>query len=372
MILLPPLAFALALAVSARGATLPEKRAMCLNGLQLHEVAHASCCKWFDVLNDIQTNLFHGGKCGADAHESIRLVFHDAIARSSLLESLGVFGGGGADGSVLTFAANETMYPANLGTADIVHAQIPFATNHGVSTGDFVAFAGAVALANCPGAPQPAFLAGRPPPTQAAPDNLVPEPFHTVDQMLERIADAGNFTAADLTAMLAAHTVAAADDVEDDNPGLPFDSSPGVFDAQLFVEVQLHGVQFPGPGNRVGEVMAPMPGELRLQSDSLVARDPRTACDWQSFVGNQAKLRADFADVFRRLTLLGQDASTLVDCSDVIPRAKASPNTGKPFSYFPAGKGMADVEQACAATPFPSLVTLPGPEQSVPPVPLNS
>ena len=53
----------------------------------------------------------------------------------------------------------------------------PFIAKHGVTPGDFIAFAGAVALSNCPGAPQMNFFTGRAPATQAAPDGLVPEPF---------------------------------------------------------------------------------------------------------------------------------------------------------------------------------------------------
>lgn len=46
------------------------KRATCSNGAT---VGDASCCSWFDVLDDIQQNLFNGAQCGAEAHESIRL-----------------------------------------------------------------------------------------------------------------------------------------------------------------------------------------------------------------------------------------------------------------------------------------------------------
>ena len=45
------------------------------------------------------------------------------------------------------------------------------------------------------------------------------------------------------------HTIAAADHVDPSIPGTPFDSTPGVFDTQLFVEVQLRGILFPGYGN---------------------------------------------------------------------------------------------------------------------------
>ena len=38
-------------------------------------------------------------------------------------------------------------------------------------------------------------------------------------------------------------------------------------------------------GRNQGEVESPLEGELHLQSDSERARNSRTACEWQSFVG---------------------------------------------------------------------------------------
>ena len=49
-------------------------------------------------------------------------------------------------------------------------------------------------------------------------------------------------------------------------------------------QVLLKGVEFPGNGSNVGESKSPIPGEFRLLSDELLARDARTACQWQSFV----------------------------------------------------------------------------------------
>lgn len=65
-----------------------------------------------------------------------------------------------------------------------------------------------------------------------------------------------------------------------------------------------------------------------------------------------------------KLAVTGQDVSKLVDCSDVIPVPK--PVTGQ--AHLPAGLSQNDVEQACAATPFPTLPTDAGPVTSVPPV----
>ena len=88
-----------------------------------------------------------------------------------------------------------------------------------------------------------------------------------------------------LTQILSSHTVAAADHVDPSIPGTPFDSTPEEFDTQFFIETQLRGTLFPGTGGNQGEVESPLRGELRLQSDSELARDSRTACEWQSFVG---------------------------------------------------------------------------------------
>ena len=86
-----------------------------------------------------------------------------------------------------------------------------------------------------------------------------------------------------LTAILR-HTIAAADHVDPSIPGTPFDSTPEMFDTQFFIETQLRGTLFPGTGGNQGEVESPLHGEIRLQSDSELARDSRTACEWQSFV----------------------------------------------------------------------------------------
>ncbi|KIP07572.1 hypothetical protein PHLGIDRAFT_117965 [Phlebiopsis gigantea 11061_1 CR5-6] len=66
------------------------------------------------------------------------------------------------------------------------------------------------------------------------------------------------------------------------------------------------------------------------------------------------------------IATLGQDTDALVDCSDIISAPKAQ-NFGA--TVLPAGKSLADVEQACAETPFPSLSTAPGPATSVARIP---
>jgi len=337
------------------------KRATCPDG---SKTKNAACCVLFPILADIQENLFDGGECGEEVHESLRLTFHDAIGFSPALTKKGVFGGGGADGSIIVFDEIETAFHANGGIDDIVDVQSPFIAAHNITPGDFIQFAGAVGVSNCPGAPQLQFLFGRPPPKAASPDKLIPEPFDTVDSILARFADAG-FNPQEVVALLASHSVAAADNIDTTIPGTPFDSTPGVFDSQFFVETQLRGTLFPGTGGNQGEVESPLKGEIRLQSDSELARDSRTACEWQSFVNNQNKIQSAFKAAMAKLAVLGQDVTKLVDCSDVIPVPK--PNTKA--ATFPAGLSHNNVEQACATTPFPTLKTDPGPVTSVAAVP---
>ncbi|OJT14528.1 Ligninase C [Trametes pubescens] len=294
------------------------RRVACPDGV--NTATNAACCQLFAVRDDLQQNLFHGGLCTAEAHESLRLTFHDAIAISPALESQGIFGGGGADGSIAIFSDIETAFHPNIGLDEIVELQKPFIARHNLSVADFIQFAGAIGASNCAGAPQLAAFVGRVDATQPAPDGLVPEPFHTPDQIFARLADAsqGEFDEILTVWLLVAHTVAAANDVDPTVPGSPFDSTPEVWDTQFFVEVLLNGTTFPGTGNNQGEVASPIAGELRLQSDFAIARDNRSACEWQSFVDNQPKAQAMFQFVFHDLSIFGQDINSLVDCTEVV------------------------------------------------------
>ncbi|KAG6898133.1 vacuolar protein sorting-associated protein 1 [Termitomyces sp. T32_za158] len=121
--------------------------------------------------------------------------------------------GGGADGSIIIFNDTEVNYHANKGINKIVNKQKPYIARHTLTPGDFVQFAGAVGLSNCPGSPQLKFFLGRPNATAPAPDLMVPEPSDTVTSILSRMADAG-FTPRELVALLASHSVAAADLVD--------------------------------------------------------------------------------------------------------------------------------------------------------------
>ncbi|KAK0212384.1 manganese dependent peroxidase 1 [Desarmillaria ectypa] len=353
------LALSIFLAVQAATTRRP-KGFTCATG---QTVSNRVCCALFPVLDDIQENLFDGGKCGEEVHESLRLTFHDAIgfSRSKNVR-------GGADGSIITFSDIETAFHANNGIDGIVNVQRPFIQAHNatLSTGDFIQFAGAVAVANCPGAPRLNFFLGRPEAKEASPDLLVPEPFDSTDKILARFEDAG-FNSNEVVALLASHSIAASDHVDVTIPGTPFDSTPSIYDSQFFIEVQMHGTLFPGTSGNQGEVESAIRGEIRLQSDANIARDPRTACEWQSLMNDHAKLQRVFKDAMLKLSILGHDQRDLIDCSDVIPIPPLLPRNAGP--HLPPNTTRKDVDVACAFSPFPALTALPGPATSVSPVP---
>lgn len=60
------------------------------------------CCVFFELADFLQENKFDK-QCGEDAHEALRLTFHDAIGFSAS----GKLKGGGADGSIMLFNDTE-------------------------------------------------------------------------------------------------------------------------------------------------------------------------------------------------------------------------------------------------------------------------
>ncbi|KAI9461301.1 manganese peroxidase 1 precursor [Lactarius psammicola] len=347
--------FAVLSALATTASAALTRRVTCADG---NVVSNGACCFLFPILEDLQTNLFEGGECAEAAHSALRIAFHDAIGFS-----LNSDVGGGADGSISVFSDVELGFHANGGIDDIVASQAPFVAKHNLSAGDFIQFASAVGVANCPGAPRLKFLLGRPPPTRPAADLTVPEPFDNVTSILARFHDAG-FAPIEAVALLTSHTIAAADEVDPTIPGTPFDSTPGIFDSQIFIETLLVGDQFPGTGPHQGEVASPLAGEMRLQSDFLIARDSRTSCFWQAAILSHTAMIDAFEIEMLKLSVLGQDVSQMIDCSDVIP--VPPPLQGSP--HLPAGASQSDIEASCSVFAFPTLTADPGPATSVAPV----
>ncbi|KAJ7582952.1 fungal versatile peroxidase from pleurotus Eryngii [Mycena floridula] len=278
---------------------LPANRSMCSNG---RTAKHAECCVWYDVLDDIQENLFEGGQCDEVAHDALRLVFHDAIGWSPALFAQGFFGGGGADGSIMKFSDIELPFEANAGIESIVEDERPFADKYKVSYGDI-------------------FWPADPDAVGPSPDGLLPEPSDSVDSILARMADAG-FSPNELVDLLASHSIGFQENVDPSIPFTPFDSTVTVLDTQFFLETLIKGTIIPGDSIHSGEAEVPIPGEFRLQSDSAIARDHRTACRWESLVLSQELMTSSFAAAMAKLAVVGQNKDALLDCSEVIPVPK--------------------------------------------------
>lgn len=74
---------------------------------------------------------------------------------------------------------------------------------------------------------------------------------------------------------------------------------------------------------------------MRLQSDFALARDPRTACEWQSMVGDQTLMMNNFKSAMAKLAVVGHNANDLIDCSEVIPNRQLSlPKRASYVSYL--------------------------------------
>jgi manganese peroxidase len=126
---------------------------------------------------------------------------------------------------VLLFPTVEPEFPENNGIQDSVNNLLHFLPLHtAVGAGDLVQFAAAVALSNCPGAPQVQFLAGRKDAAAPAAQGLVPQPQDSVDAILARFADAGGFAPAEVVALLAAHSIAHANKVDPTIVAAPLDT----------------------------------------------------------------------------------------------------------------------------------------------------
>ncbi|KAF5364631.1 hypothetical protein D9758_005559 [Tetrapyrgos nigripes] len=320
------------------------------------------CDVYKDVLSTIQTTVFEN-VCGDEALDVLRIAFHDAIGFSPALNKSGQWGGGGADGSIMKFSDEELLIDQNVGLdTSIIRLKAIALQFVDISYGDFIYYAAAVATRMCSG-PRMKFWHGRPAPIAASPPGLIPDPSDSVTKILDRMADAG-FTPEELIDLLASHSLAVQEDVDLTIPFTPLDSTPTVLDTQFYVETLLEGTMWPGNGSNPGEAMSPFPDEFRLQSDHLLARDDRTACYWQSFIEDESVLGPRFAKAMEKMSLVGQDVDSLIDCSHMVPDSVAAASVRGP--HLPAGKSLADIEASCKDRPFPTISADSGPQTSIP------
>ena len=66
------------------------RRVACPDGI--NTATNAACCALFPLRDLLQDQLFDGGECGEETHESLRLTFHDAIGISRAAIAKNTFG----------------------------------------------------------------------------------------------------------------------------------------------------------------------------------------------------------------------------------------------------------------------------------------
>ncbi len=226
--------------------------------------------------------------------------------------------GGGADGSIMTFRDIETQYPANGGIDDIVNAQAQFLSQFGgvISPGDLcvssftrhprmadiflIVSNSQVPLASAIVPVPPGYNFSSAVPMQLRPLRIILFPRHST--LLIPFWRASPMLGSTLTKLLPfwprqfvsypagrladgycfRHSIAASKHIDPSAPDAPFDSTPGMFDTQFFVEVQLRGANDPGAIRHKGQADSALEGEIRLQSDAELARGKCLPLPYQS------------------------------------------------------------------------------------------
>ncbi|KAJ6631861.1 hypothetical protein B0H10DRAFT_1937616 [Mycena sp. CBHHK59/15] len=276
------------------------KRATCS---KCRTAAAASCCVWFDVLDDIQLKLYSIISLFISwANPPISRSMEENVERK-FISGLGVV----ANNGIETFRT---------------HAQGLFRrlVKDLTQTYPSIQFSGAVGVSNCLGAPRLEFLAGHLNFSLPSPPGLVQDLFDPVDKIVARFGNAG-FSRNEIIDLLGPLTLSSLS-----RPFLPEVSSPEMEATR--VKCFPHSL-----------------GEFRLQLGFAIARDPRIACEWQSFVAGYS--RSNSQTPYQLLQSLLFDP-------DVIPAPK--PLT-KPFLL--AGKTLKDIDVSWKASPFPILTAQP-------------
>ncbi|KIJ24383.1 class II peroxidase [Sphaerobolus stellatus SS14] len=161
----------------------------CPNG---NKASNAACCPFLTLRDDLHANLFEN-QCGEDAHESIHLTFHGAIASSSSLK---------AKESPLEEEPTVPCLcsPTSSQTSPSTSCHVlPSTQSPQVILSSLQALslsATATVLPSCNSwAP--------------APDGLIPQPQHSIKKIFGHLTDGGGFTSDEIIALFASHILLA-------------------------------------------------------------------------------------------------------------------------------------------------------------------
>ncbi|KAI0890251.1 class II peroxidase [Annulohypoxylon maeteangense] len=240
---------------------------------------------WTDVAAELKTTFIDSsGNCNDDARAAIRLAFHDCFP-------------GACDGSVI-LADECTDRGENTQMIGICSTLGTMASNFTVGTADLIQFAAAFGIASCPGLPSIAVKVGRTDSSTANAAGQMPGANDNATSIVAAFAAKG-FTSTELVALVGAHSAAK------DLNGNGLDSTIDDLDTNFYTET------------------AAGTAPASLNSDISMSNSSETKADWNTFGADASSWADAFVPAMEKLSLLGNDASSLTDCTSVITAAFA-------------------------------------------------
>lgn len=249
------------------------------------------CCVWSYISRDL-TALFRGpsSRCNGNARAAIRLGFHDAGTWSKA-RAEGGDDFGGADGSII-LADGEMQRADNRGLEAIALEARLLGLKYGVGYGDLIQFMATHAVVTCPLGPRFRAFVGREDSDREALPGLLPDVNAPAANLISLFEDK-TISAAELIALVGAHTTSRQFFVDPKRFGAPQDETPGVWDIK-FYNTTLNP--------------RPDPAIFKFESDKKLSVHSPVAAIWQGFadpVNGQGRWNRLYARAYIRLSLLG-------------------------------------------------------------------
>ncbi|KAJ3131672.1 hypothetical protein HDU90_008124 [Geranomyces variabilis] len=244
---------------------------------------------WANVHSDIALTI--GPVCSDVARAAIKLAYMDAATWSDN------FGDGGADGSILWFAAEQNRRE-NSGLTAVIAALAPIPAQRKVSAADVIQLAAAYSIHLCTPGPLLNFKVGRVDALTENPASRIPSPADTIDTLLARFQDMG-FTTGQFVALLGAHSTAKNRYTNVSAFGVALDSTVDNFDNQYYKDMRATD--------------SPV-GTSPLRSDRALAQDSRTGPFFTTYAANSTAWINEFSSAWNKLAYLGVPPNTLVNC----------------------------------------------------------
>ncbi|KAF1965292.1 heme peroxidase [Bimuria novae-zelandiae CBS 107.79] len=235
--------------------------------------------EWWDLATDLQSWFIEEGECTDAARAAIRLAFHDCFP-------------GTCDGSMITTdeCGHRQENAQMLGICLELGAR---SQDYVLGAADTIQLAAAVGLASCSGGPVISFWAGRPDSFTESLRSALPSAETDAKTMVEMFA-AKNFSKTELVALIGAHTIGRKLDNK------PMDTTINVWDNKFYTETAEHS--------------AP----ASVQADTYLAEAGETSGEWKHMGESQENFMSAFIPAMEKLSLMGNDRSKMVDCSEVV------------------------------------------------------